>query len=420
MNETNKWQWIWAGSLTCFLVAASTGALYRFGMLYRLPSGLALSNVRHAHSHLMFLGWVTPLLMGLIVLWCPRVTGQSLPYQRGFGVVIGVVLLLAGLAYVPFLLYGYQAADIWGHRLPLSSMVVGLAMFSWYGFIWLYWRATRGHPRPMPVRLWDAALAFLILASIGAWGVAVIARLGLENPFWSVASTQLFTDTFADGWFTLAVLGVLYACFPAAKHNALLPPALRQNATNLLILGLPLVFLLNLPVGFVPEQVRWLASLAGLLVVCGLAVHIVTLWSAVTVLYRWPLFFLGLKGVVLLLLTIPAGAEWIAQANLRISYLHWLLLGFVTLSLILVAQSSWRTAVNETFLRPFLIAVTMLFITLIPLTRLWPVTWSGRWVLYAAAWGTIPPILILVLWWVASWRALTQPKHTARVAKELR
>ena len=31
-----------------------------------LPGGLAYVNVRHAHSHLMFFGWVTPALMGLI------------------------------------------------------------------------------------------------------------------------------------------------------------------------------------------------------------------------------------------------------------------------------------------------------------------------------------------------------------------
>lgn len=411
MNDTNKWQWVWMGSLTCFLVAASTGALYRFGMLYGLPAALALSNIRHAHSHLMFLGWATPLLMGLIVLWWPRVTGQSLNYQRGFQAVIATVLLLAGLAYLPYLLYGYRTADLWGRRLPLSSMAVGLAMLSWYAFIWLYWRTTRGYPRPLPVRLWDAALAFLVLSSLGAWGVAVIARLGLENPFWSAASTQLFMDTFADGWFALGVLGVLYARFPTVNHNPLIPQSRRENATNLLIMGLPLIFLLNLPVGLVPEQIRWLASLAGLLVVYGLAVHLVTLWTAVTALYRWPLLFLGLKAAMLFVLTVPAGAEWFALASLRISYLHWLLLGFVTLSLVLLAQHSWNAIVREALLRPFLLAVTFLLITLIPLTRLWPVAWSGRWVLYIVAWGTVPPILIIFVWWVASWRHFVQAKR---------
>lgn len=414
MNDTNKWQWVWVGSLTCFLVAASTGALYRFGMIYGLPAGLALGNVRHAHSHLMFLGWATPLLMGLMVRWWPRVTGQPLNYQRGFKGAIIAVLLLAGLAYVPYLLYGYQTAALWGRRLPLSSMVVGLAMFSWYFFIWFYWRATRGHPRPLPVRLWDAALAFLVLSSIGAWGVAVIARLGLENPFWAAASTQLFMDTFADGWFAVGVLGVLYARFPAVNQTSLRLSSLRENATNLLIMGMPLIFLLNLPVGLVPVSVRWLASAAGLLVVYGLLVHIVSLWTAVTALYRWPLLFLGLKAVTLLLLTVPAGADWFAQVSLRISYLHWLLLGFVSLSLVLMAQHSWPAAVSERLLRPFLIAVTILLVTLIPLTRLWPVVWSGRWVVYTAAWGTIPPIAILMMWWVVSWRTLVQTKRVKK------
>jgi len=69
--------WIWKAALVCFIIAGATGSLMRFGMLYGYPAGLQFVNVRHAHSHLMYFGWVTPALMALIAANLPRVTGRQ-------------------------------------------------------------------------------------------------------------------------------------------------------------------------------------------------------------------------------------------------------------------------------------------------------------------------------------------------------
>ncbi len=71
-------RWLWA-ALGCFILAGSTGALFRFGMaLGGLPFGLDFGNVRDGHSHLMYFGWVTPALMALIATHLSAATGRGL------------------------------------------------------------------------------------------------------------------------------------------------------------------------------------------------------------------------------------------------------------------------------------------------------------------------------------------------------
>jgi hypothetical protein len=378
---------IWLLALACFVLAGATGSLLRFGMRTGYPAGLQMANIRHAHSHLMYFGWVTPAMMALIVAWLPAAASRRLRP------ILAAVLLVAAGAYVPFLLYGYRPATIGDMRLPLATMMAGANVLAWYAFVIAYRRATRGLP-PYPwLRLWDAALAFLVLASIGAWGLALANLLGLANPIWSLAFTHLFLDLFADGWFVLGLLGLAYADLPQAGRHA----SARWGET-LVIAGLPLTFLLSLPAGALPAAVRAVAGLSGVLVGLGLAAH---LWALVPAarkqarLWLIPLAFLGLKAAGEIVISVPAGAAWASQAGLRIPYLHWLLLGFATLGLVGAAEQRWgrRLVPGRTW---FVLSVLVMQISLIPLTRLWPSGWGGVWTLDVAAWATLGPVFVAV------------------------
>ncbi len=390
------WFRLWLAAVALFLLAGTTGAVYRFSVLYGPPWGLALGNVRHAHTHLMFLGWATPALFSLIAQWWPRVTGRPWTRPRWLAAVIWLTLLCALATYVPFLLFGYGMAAIGTVKLPLASMLLGVAMLSWYAFIALYVWESWGAPRPLPVQLWDAALGFMVLASVGAWGVAIVARLGLPNPFWAEAATHLFLDTFTDGWFLLAVLGLLFAVLPAtqtAAHTSWFLGAV--------VAGVPLLFLLNVTVAALPRGARGLAAVGGASAVVGLVGLGQALWRVAPPLGRWPLGFLALKTTAVALLLWPRSALWLGQMGLRISIMHWLLLGFVTLSMVWVAQQSWPRLAAVPFAW-LVVAVTVLLLSLIPLTGLSP--WIfGRGALLMAAWGTLGPLAIMAGMWVAGW-----------------
>jgi hypothetical protein len=69
-------------AVAALVLAAWTGVLMRFGMVYGFPTWAQnFGAVRHAHSHLMYFGWVTLALFALIWSDLPRHTGRSLPRQ---------------------------------------------------------------------------------------------------------------------------------------------------------------------------------------------------------------------------------------------------------------------------------------------------------------------------------------------------
>lgn len=382
--------WIWPAALSLFILAGLTGSFLRYGQLRGLPAGLFLVNVRHAHSHLMYFGWATPALMGLIAGWLPRVTGRSI--SRRFQWAMGATVVAALLAYTPFLLFGYQPTVIGGALLPLSVIAATLNVLAWYVYAAFYYKATRGAPRVRALRFWDAALIFIILASFGAWGVAVVSRLGLEDPFWSLAMTHLFLDVFSEGWFVLAVLGLVHVSHQAASENV------ARWGEQLIVIGLPVIFLLAMPVGLVPSGLRAIAGIGGLLVGIGLLLTIGVLWPAVAAGsrgWRAPLALLTIKAVIGLGMILPVTARWAQQNNLRILYLHVLLLGFVTLGLVVAARELWgRAAVPGQ--RWLVGAVFILLLSLLPLTGVWPAALGGRWVLQVAALASLGPVLAIM------------------------
>ena len=400
--------WIWLAALACFVIAGSTGSLYRFGLINGLPAGWGLVNIRHAHSHLMYFGWATPALMALIVTWLPRLTDR--PISRRFQGVMSATIVVALLAYVMFFQYGYQVAELNGRRIPLSVLMATLNVLAWYAFIFLYFRTTWGARRTRPLRFWDASLIFLLLASMGAWGVAVVSRLQVDNPFWSQAMTHLFLDLFSEGWFVLAALGLVYAMHPVAPEMVSQEKAAHWGE-QLIVIGLPVVFLLALPVSLVPGGLRIIAALGGLLVTAGVLLSVGALWPAVPrklTGWRVPLALLTLKAVVGLGTLLPVTARWGQQNSIRVLYLHLLLLGFITLGLFVAAREVWgRMAVPGH--RWLVLAILAVLLTLLPLTGLWPTAWLGLWALQVAAWVSLWPLLVvagmLVMLLLREWRA---------------
>jgi hypothetical protein len=152
--------------------------LLRGGILFGLPWELQFVNVRHAHSHLVYFGWMTPALMAHILARSSSVNA------RGASFVLGATLLTAVLAYPPFLLSGYGLTAVGERQLPLSMIAASLSAVHWGLFIALY----------------------LVAAARDAWGraafpgaraftVAVLALLASLLPF-----TGFWPGSLAGRW----------------------------------------------------------------------------------------------------------------------------------------------------------------------------------------------------------------------------
>ena len=167
----------------------------------------------------------------------------------------------------------------------------------------------------------------------------------------------------------------------------------------MIVIGLPVLFLLAMPVNLVPAGLRAIAGIGGLLVGAGLLLTISALWPTVSAGvggWRIPLALLALKAVIGLGMILPVTASWAQQNSLRIFYLHALLLGFITLGLVVAAREMWgRTAVPGQ--RWLVVAILILLLSLLPMTGIWPAAWSGSWALQIAALVSLGPVLVVAV-----------------------
>ncbi len=380
-------------ALFALALAAWTGVLLRFGMITGMPTWAAnYGAVRHAHSHLMYFGWVTLALMALIWQYLPALTGRPLP--RTVTWQLAATAFAALLSFPAFWANGYGLTQVGPARLPLGSMVSTLNGLTWFWFIALYVRATRHLPdRPLPVRLWDGSLALLLLASGGAVGLVGMVITRADHPFWQQVFLHQFLDLFAVGWFTLALLGVMWARLDATGAGWL--------PTYLLALLLAPTFFLGVSPAVLTPGLLWLAILANMAAAGLLAVHLVRLWPRErSVLGRFSLAALALIVAVAVLLLIPGVWANSASGALRIFYLHLLLLAWVSTQLLATLfdlgwpAGQWlRRAIAVLWLAG--VATMIMALLGIGAPGILPVT-TLTW-LYVAAWASVPVAVAALL-----------------------
>ena len=386
-----------------------TGAALRFAFIYGLPWGLRFEDVRHAHSHLMFFAWATPVLM-LVAAEAVRRAGGRL---AGAGACASAAALAGLLAYTPFLLSGYRLLPVAGRELPLSMMASGLNGVLWYLFAALYlagsWRLTRNPA----LRLLDGAVVLLLVSSVGAVLLAVSGMSGTATPVTNAAFVDLFLTLFADGWFGVGLVAAL-----VLTHFGTRARATRGfgAAAWLLTAGLAVRSAARLAGdAYGIAGLTSVESGAGVVAAAGWLYLSLSLLSSgqpgrrptdsgvvqpsepATVvdppgllLARGALWLVAFKAVVETLAALPAGADLVARLGLRVLLLHAFLLGAVTPGLI----ASVRTLITPSAfvpVRAFATAVLVLLVCLVPLTGLWPASLAGRWQLWAAACSSLLP-----------------------------
>ena len=385
-----RYAWVWTGALATFIVAALTGGLYRYAIVSGETFGLSLTNIRHAHSHLMYFGWATPVLIAGIAILKPEMFDA-----RRLRAILIAVFIAAAASYPMFLIFGYEVHSIGPARMPLAVVVSGLNMIAWYMFVALYVRSTRGKTRDRSLLLFDLSLTFLVLATLGAWMLAALGPFGIESDVWTSALTHIFLDLFSEGWFVLGLLALMYGVADGVWPKG-------HWSLGLICAGLPVTFALGMPRSLVPNSLAVMASIGSLLVGLGLLINVFLLWNhrprgLNRLLWQLPLALLGLKSIAQIALLLLPGLWLTSVAGLRIIYLHLMLLGFLSIGLTAVARVlfGYRQTVGAYALAA---AALLLIASLIPLSAVFPSSWSGWWVfLLAAIIAPLPPLVALFM-----------------------
>lgn len=385
-------------ALLAFTVAATTGVLLRFGLLYGMPRWAAnYTAVRHAHSHLMYFGWVTLALMALIWHYLPTLTGRVLP--RLVPIQMGASALLAFLSFPAFWLNGYGTTQIGTVELPLGSMAAGLNGLVWLSFVALYLQMTWRLPsRPLAIQLWDWALALLVLAFSGALGLVATIFVGTAHPLLQQLSLHLFLDLFGIGWFNLAVLGLLWA---QVGEQIALPRWLPSQSLAMLLVP---AFLLGVSPAVLPRDLFWLGAVANLGAAALLAYHLRALWqrrAALAPFTRFALLFLVLYSLTALALCWPGIWRWSAGTQLRVFFLHNLLLGWVSSALLgaiySLRQRQWQPAASW-WLWPWAAGVSTMILALLGVGMIQFLPLSAGRLLHLAAWSSIAVAVVPFGW----------------------
>ena len=393
-------------ALFSLTLAASTGILLRFGLVMGMPAWATnYTAIRHAHSHLMYFGWVTTGLMALIWHYLPKQTGHPLP--KGVRAQMGITVTLALLSYPAFWSNGYGLTEIGTAKLPLGSIAAGLNGIPWLLFAYLYFRATWRLPqRPLPVQLWDWAIILLLTAFGGALGlVGLVIVDGMSSPLQQVF-LHLFLDLFAVGWFGLALLGLLWAYLgERATPEHWLP------TQSLALLIVP-TFLLGVSPIIIPAPLFWVAAAANLGAALLLGWHLWALWiqwRSFPLMVRFGLLILTIHLVSALFIVWPGFWRWSAGTQLRIFFLHNFLLGWISsglLGLLMSISRKLTRATERAMMVLWASGVGLMLVALLGVGFNQFVPIRAADLLWVAAWSSIAPAL------VALWALLVQYKKS--------
>ncbi|MEX1010989.1 MAG: hypothetical protein WDZ29_02905 [Balneolaceae bacterium] len=331
---------IWQLSLLSFIIAAITGFLYRYGMIYPIPDWLNFVNIRHAHSHLMFFNWVCPPIM--IWMVSTVLTSDQTKEINSFKRCLFVMLFLGFLSYPLFLLYGYSSVAIGAASLPLAAINSGLVMITWYWFAWLYYRCRKSIGPTISTIFFDGALAALMVSSLGAWGVSVLQFTTIDSPVISSALTHFFLAVFTEGWAVLGILGVLWSFVDIKKipfnTNWLWQPVL---------FGSMLIFPFSLSESIITPAMFFTAKFGTILIDGSLALNLYLLFKSGRFkgfIWKTILVLIAIKVAFQFATMLPTGI-WPGELGLRVLYLHVLMLGIV--SILFIQVFSYRNSIPK-------------------------------------------------------------------------
>ena len=389
MNHLITFKKVWQLSLLSFIIAAVTGFLYRYGMLYPVPDSLNFANIRHAHSHLMFFNWVSPPIM--IWIASQLISSSDTRTAAKFNSCFYVMIFLGFLSYPFFLFYGYHSVPIGSAALPLAAIISGLVMLTWYWFALLYFQHRTAVNNSLSFLFFDGALIALLISSLGAWGVSIFQFTPVDSPQISSAMTHFFLAVFTEGWAVLGVLGIMW-------HKAEITefPINSGWLWQPVLFGSMLIFPFSLSESVITPAMHYTAKFGTVLIAGSLTVNfylLVKSGSLKGLIWKTILGLIALKILFQFAAVLPTGI-WPGEHGLQVLYLHLLLLGIVSILLIHVFHS------NRYFIAKavFTISVLLVLLSLAMISGYWPVGLAVPnlhfWVMIVAFLPIIPTLWI--------------------------
>jgi hypothetical protein len=179
-----------------FVVAAMAGAALRYKVTFPFPQA-EFKNLLHAHSHFAFSGWVSTCLFALVLaLFTTKEQQERLVYR---------LMFILSQVFSYGMLFSFIAEEYGAVSITFSTLYI----FVTYVFTWLIWRDTRAQAGSVAVTALRASLVWLVLSSLGPYGLAYLKASHSTNGGLYHNSIYWYLHFQYNGWFAFAVFALL-------------------------------------------------------------------------------------------------------------------------------------------------------------------------------------------------------------------
>lgn len=322
----------WIGiALINLAIVAVLGFVLRSKILFSMPF-VDYKNTLHAHSHFAFGGWVTVALLTLLTYEVLPVSMNRKPVYKWF--LAGILMAAIGML-ISFPVQGYGFYSI---------LFSTLFIFVTYGYSYVFVKDVLKTKNSKTIKLLSiASVIYLVISSVGPFTLAYLLATKSGNAFLYRDSIYTYLHLQYNGFFTLAIMALLFNRIEHLLPKAGLNKAYKfAHILNLTVL--PSMFLCYL--WHYPNTLFRVIALAGSLslVVCTVY-FFTTAYSIRHVLEKTtkPVKIIGMTALAAFILKMamqaftifPALGDLIfANRPMIIAFLHLVLLGFVSLYLI--------------------------------------------------------------------------------------
>ncbi|MCC6288936.1 MAG: hypothetical protein IT249_13720 [Chitinophagaceae bacterium] len=317
-------------ALLNLLLIALAGFILRYKILFSLPF-IDQKHLLHGHSHFAFSGWVTHVLMLLLVQYLSKQKTEAV--FKKYKWLINANLFTAYGMLITFPIQGYGLYSI-----TFST----LSIFISYAFTFMFWKDLNSLTEKTTSHWWmKAALLFNVLSSAGAFSLAFMMATKTIHQNWYLAAVYFYLHFQYNGWFFFACMGLasakfLYtipvpvqkkifwlfagACIPAYVLSALWLPIPKWSFAIVVIAAFSqmiswLITLQNVKKQYAQIKILIPKSILWLFVLSGIALTIKLLLQLGSVIPSLSKLAFGFRPIV-------------------IGYLHLILLGVITLFLL--------------------------------------------------------------------------------------
>ena len=250
-NTFNTISWIRI-SMVNFCVVALAGITMRYKINFPLPA-VNQKHLLYAHSNFAFMGWVTIVLMVLMINYLVRHQVET-NYAKYNWLLIVACLTAYGM-FVSFIIQGYGYFSI-----AFSTLSILISYF----FIVFYWRdLNKSNDKSYAPKWFRAALVMMAIASIGEITLAYLMVNFSTTQDYYFAALYFFLHFQYNGWFLFACFGLLFAYFYEEKLFHL--RHINKNLFIIMAITVGPEYLLSILWLKLPRSLHLLANISGIL-----------------------------------------------------------------------------------------------------------------------------------------------------------